>query len=260
MTRARSVMMTPPAISASSFGGTRSIRAGVSTTSTTTGRPQPPPRWRPCVHGDRDRSPRRPSARSRRRRRRRASRRSSVERSAIVRPRLAEVSAAYPKSPASVTVTAVVRTSRRMISSAESREILDERGGFALAQLHGDAELFEVLLERLVAELGPAGFEKGVHVALQLGRGETDDALGQAPEPVLRVLPLHRVPVRLDELPGELAPVDGHQHRPHHERRVLGPELTVDRACQRLREQLALPDGGPSVEVPLLFLRRGRRP
>src|SRR5438128_11885740 len=115
--------------------------------------------------------------------------------------------AAPPKSPPTIATTAIVPISRRIVPSAEPGEVRGERGGFALAQLHGDAELFEVLLERLAAELGPAGFEKSVHVALQLGRGETGDALGQAPEPGLRVLALHRVPVRLDELPGELAPV-----------------------------------------------------
>src|SRR2546422_9560826 len=92
------------------------------------------------------------------------------------------------------------------IPSAESREVRGERGGFALAQLHGDTELFEVLLERLAAELGPAGFEKGMHVALQLGRGATDDAPRPAPAPALRVLPPLRVPPRLDRLPRQLAP------------------------------------------------------
>jgi len=52
--------------------------------------------------------------------------------------------------------------------------------------------------------------------------------------------------------------VDRRQQRSHDERRVLSAELAVDRAGERLGEELALAEGGQRVEVALLLLRRRR--
>src|SRR3989442_3213517 len=138
--------------------------------------------------------------------------------------------------------------------SAEARQILRERRALARAQRDRDAELLEVLRERLAAEVDLPRADEGVDVALELGRGERDDALGQAPERVLRVLALHRLPVGLDEVPRQLARMDAREERANDERRVLCPDLAVERARERLPDQRGLAEAGEGVEVALLLL------
>src|SRR5439155_1310463 len=138
--------------------------------------------------------------------------------------------------------------------SAEARQVLRERRALARAQRDRDAELLEVLRERLAAEVDLPRADEGVDVALELGRGERDDALGQAPERVLRVLALHRLPVGLDEVPRQLARMDAREERASDERRVLCPDLAVERARERLPDQRGLAEAGEGVEVALLLL------
>src|SRR5207245_8755687 len=76
----------------------------------------------------------------------------------------------------------------------------------------------------------------------------------QAPERVLRVLALHRLPVGLDEVPRQLARMDAREERASDERRVLCPYLAVERARERLPDQRGLAEAGEGVEVALLLL------
>src|SRR2546426_5820591 len=138
--------------------------------------------------------------------------------------------------------------------SAEARQVLREGRALARAQRDRDAELLEVLRERLAAEVDLARADERVDVPLELGRGERDDALGQAPERLLGVPALHRVPVGLDELPCELARLDAREERADDERRVLRPDLAVERARERLPDQRGLAEAGEGVEVALLLL------
>src|SRR5437879_3549927 len=176
-------------------------------------------------------------------------------------------------SPTSTTATLASKITPRMRSSsgpsvngaagarrsAEARQVLRERRALARAQRDRDAELLKVLRERLAAEVDLARADERVDVALELGRGERDDTLGQAPERVLRVLALHRLPVGLDEVPRELARMDAGEERADDERRVLRPDLAVERARERLPDQLGLAKAGEGVEIALLLLgRRGR--
>src|SRR5256712_10970901 len=171
-------------------------------------------------------------------------------------------------SATSTTATLASKTTPRMRSSsgpsvngaagarrsAEARQVLRERRALASAQRDRDAELLEVLRERLAAEVDLPRADERVDVPLELGCGERDDALGQAPERVLGVLALHRVPVGLDELPRELARPDAREERANDEWSVLRPDLAVERARERLSDQRGLPEAGEGVEVALLLL------
>src|SRR5215472_3019290 len=166
-----------------------------------------------------------------------------------------------------MTVVVTIRVEKRLgiisltrARSGESRQIGSERRRLALAKADGDAKLLEILLQGLAAEFGPARLEEGVDVALELRRRETDDTFGQPPQPGLRVLALHRLPVRLHEIPGELARVYGRQERARDERRVLRPELAVDGPGECLRQELALTERGQRIQKALLLLRCRRRP
>src|SRR5439155_12558975 len=93
-----------------------------------------------------------------------------------------------------------------------------------------------------------------VGVALECGRGERDDTPGAAPERVLRVLAIHRLPVRLDEVPRQLARMGAREERANNERHVLCPYLAVEGARERLPDQRGLAEAGEGVEVALLLL------
>src|SRR3989475_721534 len=171
-------------------------------------------------------------------------------------------------SPTSTTATLASKITPRMRSSsgpsvngaagarrsAEARQVLREGRALARAQRDRDAELLEVLRERLAAEVDLARADERVDVPLELGRGERDDALGQAPERLLGVPALHRVPVGLDELACELAGLDAREERADDERRVLRPDLAVERARERLPDERGLAEAGEGVEVALLLL------
>src|SRR2546428_12667206 len=171
-------------------------------------------------------------------------------------------------SATSTTATLASKTTPRMRSSsgpsvngaagarrsAEARQVLREGRALARAQRDRDAELLEVLRERLAAEVDLPRAGERVDVALELGGGERDDTLGQAPERVLRVLALHRLPVGLDEVPRQLARMDAREERASDERRVLCPDLAVERARERLPDQRGLAEAGEGVQVALLLL------
>src|SRR5437773_3700768 len=122
--------------------------------------------------------------------------------------------------------------------SCELGEIAAQRGGLAPAKRNGHVQLLEVLREHLAAELRLRGVEEAPYVGLELGRGEAGDALGQPSHAVLGIEAIHRVPVRLDEFPGDLARVHAHEHAARDERRVLRADLTVDQALDRKSTRL----------------------
>src|SRR6185503_9410986 len=156
---------------------------------------------------------------------------------------------------------AVTRMTPRMARLApRTGEVARQRREFPLAHGNRDAQLLEVLLERLAAEIDPAVLEEAVDVRLELGGGQPDDTFGHAPQSVLGIEPVHGVPLLLDEVPGRLARVRKHEHGADDEGGVLGANVAVDGAGERLLDEGRLSEGGQRVEVALLFLRRARRP
>src|SRR5262249_38427388 len=114
------------------------------------------------------------------------------------------------------------------------------------------------LRERLAAELDAARGEKRLHVMLPLGADERGDAFPHAPVRAPRILPGHRLPVGLHELPRGPATRHAREQRAHEERRVLAAHLAVDRALKGPTDQLGLPEASEGVEVALLLLRGAR--
>src|SRR5690348_1181387 len=80
---------------------------------------------------------------------------------------------------------------------SESRQVRRERRTLPLAQCDGDAQLLEVLLERLAAEVDLALLEEAMDVGLELGGDEPGDALGHPTQAVLGIETIHRVPLLL---------------------------------------------------------------
>src|SRR6185295_1684200 len=107
----------------------------------------------------------------------------------------------------------VSRTVRRLSVSDALTEVRRDPRDLALTEADGHAQLLEVLVEDLPAELDPVRREEGLHLLLPLRAHQGADAVEQAAEGARRVLPAHGLPVALHELPREATPPDAHQDR-----------------------------------------------
>src|SRR5204863_10041199 len=96
------------------------------------------------------------------------------------------------------------------------------------AKLHGDVELFQVLVEKLAAEISLVAREEVTRIAFQLGSCQADYSLAHALQPGGRHSPCQLVPVLLDEAPGDLARVDAMQERTHDVRDILSAEFAIE--------------------------------
>src|SRR6185503_20251580 len=90
----------------------------------------------------------------------------------------------------------------RRSSARRAGQVGGEGGGLALLEPHRHAELLQVLLERLSPQGDLVALEEVLHVALPVRAHQHGDALVEAPVGAARVLPGHRFPVLLDEIPG----------------------------------------------------------
>src|SRR5262249_10116883 len=98
--------------------------------------------------------------------------------------------------------------------------------------------------------------EEGARVALPLRADQPRDALEHARVGAFGILARHGLPVLLHEVPREAAPVHAAEEAADHVRRVLAPNLPVERHLQRAGEELRRAEAGEGVEIALLLLRR----